>query len=83
MRGVTVLSPLVRRLCNSTIRTTDSVQLNMTKCERIETQKLVPHGRYCGNASCRTKVAAIFRGKFGIFRSISKLLFILRFVAEL
>ena len=30
MRGVAVPFPLVRRLCNSTIRTKDSVQLNMT-----------------------------------------------------
>ena len=30
MRGVAVPPPLVRRLCNSTIRTTASVQLNMT-----------------------------------------------------
>jgi len=30
MRGVAVPSPLVRRLCNSTIRTKDSVQLNVT-----------------------------------------------------
>jgi hypothetical protein len=30
MRGVAFPSPLVRRLCNNTIRTTGSVQLNMT-----------------------------------------------------
>jgi hypothetical protein len=62
-RGVAVPSPLVRRLCNGTIRTKDSVQLNMTVNVNLPTQKkLVAHGHYGSNASCRTKSPRYFVG---------------------
>jgi hypothetical protein len=34
------------------------------------------HGNYSSTANCRTKISAIFRGIFGIFRGVSKYLFI-------
>jgi len=45
---------------------------NEHKTER----KLVAHGDYCSIANCRTKLSAIFRGTFGIFRDISEYLFL-------
>jgi hypothetical protein len=37
---------------------------------------LVAHGDYSSIANCRAKIPAIFRGIFGIFRGISKFVFI-------
>jgi hypothetical protein len=37
-------------------------------------KQLVAHGDYSCSANCRTKISAIFRGIFGIFRAISKFL---------
>ena len=39
-------------------------------------RKVEAHGEYSSTAKCRTKIPTIFRGVFGIFRGISKLLFV-------
>jgi len=39
-------------------------------------RRLVAHGDYCSIANCWIKIPAIFRGMFGIFRDISRRLFV-------
>jgi hypothetical protein len=44
-------------------------------CTDQKTKKqFVAHGNYTSAANWRTKISAIFRGIFGIFRAISKFL---------
>jgi hypothetical protein len=44
--------------------------------QNITKRQLVAHEDYSSIANCRTKIPAIFRGIFGIFRGISIFLFI-------
>jgi hypothetical protein len=76
--GLAFLSPPVRRHCNNTKRT-DTIQLNITLNTNLSKQNKEAVGstrrllQYC---QLPDKKHTIFRGIFGIFRGISKFLFI-------
>jgi len=58
----------------------EPLQMKTTTPKRWEGQ-LAEHGDYSIITNCRTNIAAIFRWPFGIFRSISKCVFIYLFHA--